>query len=79
MGGASTPYRITVTDFCRAMEREKEAHAAGNDAIYILDYKPDATTNKPFAQLTIYALALLHLTGIPVFDFKCGTVEPCYA
>jgi hypothetical protein len=52
------------------MEREKEAHAAGNDAIYILDYKPDATTNKPFAQLTIYALALLHLTGIPVFDFK---------
>jgi hypothetical protein len=31
------------------MEREKEVHAAGNDAIYILDCKPDATTNKPFA------------------------------
>jgi transposase-like protein len=43
-----------------------------NGAIYILDYKPDATTNKPFAQLTIYALALSHLTGIPLFDFKCA-------
>ena len=29
-----------------------------NAAIHILDYKPDASTNKPFAQLTIYALAL---------------------
>ena len=43
-----------------------------NGAVYILDYKPDATTNKPFAQLTIYALALSHLTSIPLFDFKCA-------
>jgi hypothetical protein len=43
-----------------------------NGAIHILDYKPDARTNKPFAQLTIYALALSHLTGIPLFDFKCA-------
>jgi transposase-like protein len=43
-----------------------------NGAIHILDYKPDATTNKPFAQLTIYALALSHLAGIPLFDFKCA-------
>lgn len=43
-----------------------------NGAIHILDYKPDAGTNKPFAQLTIYALALSHLTGIPLFDFKCA-------
>jgi hypothetical protein len=28
--------------------------------------------SKPFAQLTIYALALSHLTGIPLFDFKCA-------
>ena len=27
-----------------------------NGAIHILDYKPDATTGKPFAQLTLYAL-----------------------
>ena len=43
-----------------------------NGAIHILDYKPDATTNKPFAQLTLYALALSHLTGISLFDFKCA-------
>jgi len=29
-----------------------------NGAIHILDYKPDARTNKPIAQLGIYALAL---------------------
>ncbi len=43
-----------------------------NGAVHLLDYKPDATTNKPFAQLTIYALALSHLTSIPLFDFKCA-------
>jgi hypothetical protein len=43
-----------------------------NGAIYILDYKPDARTNKPIAQLTIYALALSHLTGIKLFDIKCA-------
>ncbi len=43
-----------------------------NGAVHLLDYKPNATTNKPFAQLTIYALALSHLTGIPLFDFKCA-------
>jgi hypothetical protein len=43
-----------------------------NGAIHILDYKPDAATNKPFAQLTIYALALSQLTGISLFDFKCA-------
>ena len=43
-----------------------------NGAIHVLDYKPDTTTNKPFAQLTLYALALSHLTGIPLFDFKCA-------
>ncbi len=26
-----------------------------NGAVHILDYKPDARTNKPIAQLTIYA------------------------
>jgi hypothetical protein len=32
----------------------------------------DARTNKPIAQLTIYALALSHLTGIKLFDIKCA-------
>ncbi len=40
--------------------------------MHLLDYKPEGTTNKPLAQLTIYALALSHPTGIPLFDFKCA-------
>jgi ATP-dependent exoDNAse (exonuclease V) beta subunit len=43
-----------------------------NGAIHILDYKPDARTNKPIAQLTIYALALARLTGVKLFDIKCA-------
>jgi hypothetical protein len=43
-----------------------------NGAVHILDYKPDAQTNKPIAQLTIYALALSRLTGIKLFDIKCA-------
>jgi hypothetical protein len=43
-----------------------------NGAVHILDYKPDAKTNRPVAQLTIYALALSRLTGIRLFDIKCG-------
>ncbi|MGP0001574.1 MAG: hypothetical protein ACLPKW_28085 [Acetobacteraceae bacterium] len=37
-----------------------------------LDYKPDARTNRPFAQLTIYALALTRLAGLRLFDIKCA-------
>jgi hypothetical protein len=44
-----------------------------NGAIHILDYKPDATTNKPIAQLAIYALALTRLVpGLKLFDIKCA-------
>jgi ATP-dependent exoDNAse (exonuclease V) beta subunit len=43
-----------------------------NGSVHILDYKPDAGTNKPIAQLTIYALALSRLTGIRLFDIKCA-------
>ena len=43
-----------------------------NGAVHILDYKPDARTNRPIAQLTIYALALSHLAGIHLFDIKCA-------
>ena len=41
-----------------------------NGAVHILDYKPDARTNRPFAQLTIYALA--RLAGLRLFDIKCA-------
>ena len=43
-----------------------------NDAVHILDYKPDARTNKPIAQLTLYALALTRLAGLRLFDIKCA-------
>jgi ATP-dependent exoDNAse (exonuclease V) beta subunit len=36
-----------------------------NGAVHILDYKPDARTNTPIAQLTIYALALTRLASSP--------------
>ena len=53
---------------------------ARNGAIHILDYKPDARTNKPIAQLTAYALALTRLVpGLRLFDIKCGWFnENCY-
>jgi hypothetical protein len=44
-----------------------------NDAVHILDYKPDARTNKPIAQLAIYALALtVRVPGLKLFDIKCA-------
>jgi hypothetical protein len=44
-----------------------------NGAVHILDYKPDAQTNKPIAQLAIYALALTRLVpGLKLFDIKCA-------
>jgi hypothetical protein len=43
-----------------------------NGAVHILDYKPDARTNRTFAQLTIYALALTRLAGLRLFDIKCA-------
>lgn len=44
-----------------------------NGAVHILDYKPDAPTNKPIAQLSIYALALTRrVQGLKLFDIKCA-------
>jgi ATP-dependent exoDNAse (exonuclease V) beta subunit len=44
-----------------------------NGAVHILDYKPDARTNTPIAQLTIYALALTRLVpGLKLFEIKCA-------
>lgn len=43
-----------------------------NDALHILDYKPNARHDRPVAQLAIYALAISRLTGIRLFDIKCA-------
>jgi ATP-dependent exoDNAse (exonuclease V) beta subunit len=51
-----------------------------NGAVHILDYKPDARTNKPIAQLTIYAPALTRLVpSLKLLDIKCAWFnETCY-
>ncbi len=44
-----------------------------NGCVHVLDYKPDAQTNKPIAQLAIDALALTRLVpGLRLFDIKCA-------
>jgi len=62
-----TPARFKIDDPSDVME-----DAATTTVVHILDYKPDARTNKPIAQLTVYALALSRLTGIRLFDIKCA-------
>lgn len=43
-----------------------------NGQIHLLDYKPNASKEKPIEQLTWYALALARLTGLRLFEFKCA-------
>ena len=44
-----------------------------NGHFHILDYKPEARKEThAHVQLTIYALALAHRTGLPLKAFKCG-------
>ncbi len=44
-----------------------------NGAIHVLDYKPDARTTKPIAQLAIYSLALTRLVpGLTLSDIRCA-------
>ncbi|MBU4351137.1 hypothetical protein L6250_03215 [Candidatus Parcubacteria bacterium] len=43
-----------------------------NGSIHLLDYKPNAAKERPIEQLTWYALAMSRLTGLRLFDFKCG-------
>jgi hypothetical protein len=47
-----------------------------NRAVHILDYKPDARTNRPIAQLTVYALALTKLVpGLKLFEYQMCLVQ----
>jgi ATP-dependent exoDNAse (exonuclease V) beta subunit len=41
-------------------------------AVHILDYKPGANSEKPIAQLMVYALALSRRTGLRLYDFACA-------
>ena len=43
-----------------------------NGQVHLLDYKPNASKEKPIEQLTWYALAMSRLTGLRIFNFTCG-------
>ena len=43
-----------------------------NGSIYIMDFKPSASKERPVDQLTLYALALSRLTGIRLYHMKCA-------
>ena len=43
-----------------------------NNTIHIIDYKPKSRKEKPYEQLTWYAIALSRLTGLRLYDFKCA-------
>lgn len=43
-----------------------------NGCVHLLDYKSEARKEKPIEQLTWYALAMSRLTGLRLFEFKCG-------
>jgi transposase-like protein len=51
-----------------------------NGAIHLLDYKPDARTDKPIAQLVAYALSLTRLVpGLTLSDIRCAWFNDiCY-
>jgi ATP-dependent exoDNAse (exonuclease V) beta subunit len=60
-------------DVPRAITGHMDFLQVRNGALHILDYKPDARTNKPIAQLAIYALALTRLVpSLTLFDIKCA-------
>ena len=70
-------HRIELVPRVGAAERAITGHIdflqVRNGAIHVLDYKPDARTNKPIAQLAIYALALTRrVPGLKLFDIKCA-------
>jgi len=43
-----------------------------NGSVHLLDYKSGAAKERPIEQLTWYAMALSRLTGLRLFEFKCG-------
>ncbi len=75
--GLEAKYGIELAQRIEGHERSITGHLdflqVRNDAVHILDYKPDARTNKPIAQLAIYALALtIRVPGLKLFDIKCA-------
>ena len=49
-----------------------------NGLLHILDYKPEAKSQNPIEQLTIYALALSRKLNLPLYYFKCAWFDEEY-
>ena len=43
-----------------------------NGQLHLLDYKPNASKERPIEQLTWYAMAMSRLTGLRMFNFTCA-------
>jgi hypothetical protein len=70
-------HRIELMPSNGAAERTITGHIdflqVRNGAVHVLDYNPDATTNRPIGQLAIYALALTRrVPGLRLCDIKCA-------
>ncbi|MGE0236078.1 hypothetical protein [Methylocystis sp.] len=67
-----TPLDAT-THFPRSFTGHLDFLQVRNGAVHILDYKPGARTDKPLAQLVMYALALtVRIPDLSLFDIKCA-------
>jgi hypothetical protein len=65
----------TAHDPNRSLVHADRPHRRPTDphgAIHILDYKPHAKSERPIAQLMVYALALSRRTDLRIFDFVCA-------
>jgi transposase-like protein len=77
VAGLEAEHRIELAQRMGSAERAITGHIdflqVRNGCVHVLDYKPDAKTNKPIAQLAIYALALTRrVPGLKLFDIKCA-------
>jgi hypothetical protein len=67
-----TPLNAT-THFPRSFTVRLDFLQVRNGAVHILNYKPGARTDKPLAQLVMYALALtVRIPDLSLFDIKCA-------
>src|SRR5205809_5908012 len=77
IGALEKQHGVQLSARVGAAERSITGHIdflqVRNGAVHVLDYKPDARTNRPIAQLAIYALALTRrVPGLRLFDIKCA-------
>lgn len=68
---AAPPSRTALTPV-RAITGHADILQLRKGKVHILDYKPGARHEKPYAQLTLYALALTcRVPGLSIMDIRC--------